>query len=246
MRHGENLEIDDMLAFRDKSLLLQALTHRSYLNEHPESPIDDNERLEFLGDALLDFMVGELVFDRFPDLSEGDLTNLRAALVRREALAHFAQKVDIGRHLRLGRGEAESGGSERPATLCAAFEALVGALYLDQGLDSVKDFLLPLIEPELQHAQHEALAKDAKSRLQEWSQKRLHATPTYRTVAEEGPDHAKEFTVVVTVGNQSQGSGVGPSKQLAEQAAAKDALARLAKTRDRPASGPGSEVTKAN
>ncbi|HUW08949.1 MAG TPA: ribonuclease III [Anaerolineae bacterium] len=233
MSHIEDWEIGSTLAFRDKSLLIRALTHRSYLNEHPESLVDDNERLEFLGDAVLDFMVGEFVFDRFPDLAEGDLTNLRAALVRREALARFALQLELGSYLRMGRGEAESGGQERPATLCAAFEALVGALYLDQGLDRVRDFLLPLIEPELQLAQHEALAKDAKSRLQEWSQKELHATPKYRTVAEVGPDHAKEFTVEVSVGNQPYGSGVGPSKQIAAQAAAAAALARLSRFRHR-------------
>ena len=233
MSHTEQFEIDNTLAFRDKALLLRALTHRSYLNEHPEAPLEDNERLEFLGDAVLDFMVGEFVFDQFPDLMEGDLTNLRAALVRREALASFAIRLELGRFLRMGRGEAESGGRERPATLCAAFEALVGALYLDQGLPRVRDFLLPLIEPELQRAQHEALAKDAKSRLQEWSQKRLHTTPKYRTVAEEGPDHAKEFTVEVSIGNEPQGSGVGPSKQVAAQAAAVAALARLSKARGR-------------
>jgi len=241
MSDTEYLEIDATLTFRDKSLLIHALTHRSYLNEHPESPIEDNERLEFLGDAVLGFMVGEFVFNQFPHLREGDLTNLRAALVRREALAGFALTLELGRFLRMGRGEAESGGRERPATLCAAFEALVGALYLDQGLDTVRDFLLPLIEPELRQAQHEALAKDAKSRLQEWSQKELHTTPKYRTVAEVGPDHAKEFTVEVSIGKEARGSGVGPSKQVAAQAAAAAALEHFAEARHRPDSNPGAD-----
>ncbi|MDH7485376.1 MAG: ribonuclease III [Anaerolineae bacterium] len=216
------------LVFRDKSLLLRALTHRSFLNEYPEFPIADNERLEFLGDAVLDFLVGEFVYHRFPEMREGDLTNLRAALVRREALADFAMQMELGRFLRMGRGEVESGGRERSATLCAAFEALVGALYLDQGLERVRDFVLPFIEPELARVQEEALEKDPKSRLQEWSQAELHATPHYRTVAERGPDHAKEFTVEVTIGGEPYGLGVGHSKQAAAQAAAAAALERLA------------------
>lgn len=232
-------QVDRSLSFRDDTLLTRALTHRSYLNEHPESGNEDNERLEFLGDAVLDFLVGELVFERFPELSEGDLTNLRAALVRRETLSRLALRLDLGHFLRMGRGEEESGGRDRPALLCAAFEAVVGALYLDQGLGKVREFLLPLIEPELRMAQREALTKDAKSRLQEWSQKVLQTTPKYRTVAVVGPDHAKEFTVEVCVANQPQGTGVGPSKQAAAQAAAAEALARL--TAAHPLNGPDLE-----
>ena len=228
MNHIETFETATGLIFNDKSLLLRALTHRSFLNEYPEFPMADNERLEFLGDAVLDFLVGEFVYHRFPEMQEGDLTNLRAALVRREALADFALQMDLGSFLRMGRGEAESGGRERPATLCAAFEALAGALYLDQGLERVKGFVLPFIEPELARVQQEALEKDPKSRLQEWSQAELHATPHYHTVAERGPDHAKEFTVEVTIGGEAYGRGEGLSKQAAEQAAAAEALERLA------------------
>lgn len=227
MNQTDNFESATRLVFKDKSLLSRALTHRSLLNEYPEFPIADNERLEFLGDAVLDFLVGEFVYDRFPELQEGDLTNLRAALVRREALAHFALQINLGNFLRMGRGEAESGGRERSATLCAAFEALVGALYLDQGLEQVKAFLLPFVEPELARVQQQALEKDPKSRLQEWSQAEIHATPHYRTVAERGPDHAKEFTLEVTVGGVPYGRGVGPSKQAAAQAAAAAAIQRL-------------------
>jgi len=228
MNQTDNLESATGLVFKDKSLLLRALTHRSFLNEYPEFPIADNERLEFLGDAVLDFLVGEFVYHRFPELREGDLTNLRAALVRREALAHFALRINLGSFLRMGHGETESGGRERPATLCAAFEALVGARYLDQGLEQVKAFLLPFIEPELERVQQQALDKDPKSRLQEWSQAEIHATPHYRTVSERGPDHAKEFTLEVTLGGVPYGRGVGHSKQAAAQAAAAAALERLA------------------
>jgi len=248
MNHIDSFESATGLIFHDKSLLLRALTHRSFLNEYPEFPIADNERLEFLGDAVLDFLVGEFVYHRFPEMREGGLTNLRAALVRREALAHFARQMDLGRHLRMGRGEAESGGRERPATLCAAFEALVGALYLDQGLERVKAFLLPFIEPELERVLQEALEKDPKSRLQEWSQAEMQLTPHYRTVAERGPDHAKEFTVEVTIGGVPYGRGVGRSKQAAAQAAAAQALERLAAAGKLEAKAPpqeGNDVTPA-
>jgi ribonuclease-3 len=224
---GDEFKNATGLTFGDTSLLLRALTHRSFLNEFPDLPASDNERLEFLGDAVLDFLVAEFVYDRFPELREGDLTTLRAALVQRETLARLAGLMSLGRFLRMGRGEDESGGRERPATLCAAFEALVGALYLDQGLEQVRTFLLPFITPELDRLRQSALAKDPKSRLQEWSQAEVHATPKYHTVAEHGPDHAKEFTVEVRIGAEVRGRGVGRSKQAAAQAAAADALVTL-------------------
>jgi ribonuclease III len=214
-------------SFSDKSLLQRSLTHRSYLNEHPEFPLEDNERLEFLGDAVLDFVAGEFVYHRFPELPEGPLTSLRSVLVRRETLAHFARRLDLGQHLLMGRGEEESGGRQRPATLCATFEALLGAIYLDQGLEQVHRFLRPLIAPLVERILQEDLDKDAKSLLQELAQSRMRSTPRYLTIAETGPDHAKEFTVEVTIGGVPYGEGSGPSKQQAAQAAAKDALDRL-------------------
>jgi ribonuclease-3 len=222
--------------FGDKSLLQRALTHRSYLNEHPEFLLEDNERLEFLGDAVLDFLTGEHLYHRFPELREGPLTSIRSVLVRRATLARFARQWDLGRHLLMGHGEAESGGRNRPATLCAAFEAVVGALYLDQGLDSVRLLLEPLIVPEITRTLQERLDKDPKSRLQELVQAQMHRTPRYATVAEHGPDHAKEFTIQVTIGGQVFGKGEGPSKQLAAQAAARNALERLGHT-GRPNAG---------
>jgi ribonuclease-3 len=222
-----NLEQGLGIVFEDKSLLHRALTHRSYLNEHPEFPLEDNERLEFLGDAVLDFLTGEYLYHRFPELQEGPLTSLRSVLVRRGTLAHFARQMDLGRHLLMGHGEAETGGRNRPATLCAAFEALIGALYLDQGLDSVQSLLEPLIVPVIALTLQERLDRDPKSHLQELSQARLHRTPRYGTVKEQGPDHAKEFTVQVTIGGETFGEGSGPSKQQAAQAAARKALERL-------------------
>ncbi|MCD6289278.1 MAG: ribonuclease III [Anaerolineae bacterium] len=187
----------------------------------------DNERLEFLGDAVLDFLVAEFLYHRFPEQPEGPLTNMRAALVRRDTLARFAQRIDLGRFLLMGHGEEESGGRGRSGTLCAAFEALVGALYLDQGLEAVERFVLPFMEPELDRVLQEALNKDAKSRLQEWSQAHFQVTPHYRTVGERGPDHAKIFTVQALIDDTVYGEGEGHSKQAAAQEAAKVALERL-------------------
>jgi ribonuclease-3 len=215
------------ISFTDKSVLQRALTHRSYLNENPDYPLSDNERLEFLGDAVLDFLTAKYLYNRFPEMAEGRLTSLRAALVKRETLAHFAVALNLGPYLLLSRGEAESGGRERQAILCATFEALVGAILLDQGLQAVEDFILKCIEPEIRHILDEELYKDAKSTLQELTQGRLQTTPIYRTVAERGPDHAKEFTVEVLIGNEVYGHGIGHNKQIAEQAAAKMALQRL-------------------
>ncbi len=222
-------ELDKALGidFTDKSLLQRALTHRSYLNENPDYPLSDNERLEFLGDAVLDFLTAEYLYNRFPEMAEGNLTSLRAALVKRETLAQFATACNLGPYLLMSRGEAESGGREREAILCAAFEALVGAILLDQGLQAVEDFTLRCIEPEVSHILEEERYKDAKSTLQELTQGQLQITPVYRTVAERGPDHAKEFTVEVLVGDEVYGRGIGPNKQVAEQEAAKAALQRI-------------------
>lgn len=227
-------ELEDALniRFADKSLLHRAMIHRSYLNEHPDFPLEDNERLEFLGDAVLDFVIGEFLYHRFPELPEGPLTSLRSALVRRDTLARFARQLSLGKYLLMGHGETESGGRERPATLCATFEALVGALYLDQGLTSLVDLLEPLIIPEITRILEEELHKDAKSRLQELAQGLMHHTPRYTTVSESGPDHAKEFVVQVTIGGRIYGQGKGLSKQHAAQEAAHDALVRIAADRD--------------
>jgi len=210
--------------FKDLSLLQRALTHRSYLNEHPEHALEDNERLEFLGDAVLDFVAGAWLYNRFPEMDEGRLTRLRAGLVRTETLAEFAQRYALGSTLLLGRGEAESGGRTRHKNLCGAFEALVGALYLDQGMTAARAFVEPLFGPALDNILNYAGDKDAKSLLQEWSQAELGLTPVYRTVASEGPDHAKRFTVAVMIGQTECGRGVGHSKQAAAQLAAQHAL----------------------
>jgi len=213
------------LTFSDKALLQRALTHRSYINENPDYPLEDNERLEFLGDAILDFITGEYLYHHFPEMAEGYLTNLRSALVRTETLAQFASDLNLGEFLYLGKGEEEGGGRQRKAILCDAFEAVIGALYLERGIDITRQFVQQMIEPALEEVLNADTHKDAKSRLQEVSQSHFQVTPTYRTIKEEGPDHAKEFTVeALIVGDKSYGTGCGFSKQSAAQAAAEKAL----------------------
>lgn len=212
--------------FTNRELLLRALTHRSYLNENTGVSAD-NERLEFLGDAVLDFLVGAYLFEQFPAKQEGELTTLRAALVKTRTLAGFARRLDLGTHLRLGVGEADSGGRNKNPTLCAAFEAVVGAVYLDQGLHAVRDMVTPLLEPALVQTLDQSLHIDAKSEFQVWAQARYNVTPHYDLVAAVGPDHAKQFTVRVMIGQEEWGAGHGTSKQKAAQQAAAAALARV-------------------
>ncbi len=221
----ERLQVD----ITDYDLLQRAITHRSYLNESQEAGLEDNERLEFLGDAVLDFVVGAYLYERFPEMDEGELTALRAALVRTRTLAGFARQLDLGRSLRLGYGEAGSGGRDRTPTLCAAFEAVIGAVYLDQGLDAVTELMARLMEPALQEILEKSLHKDAKSEFQVWAQGERNITPNYRVVGEEGPDHAKTFTVQVRLEDEVWGEGQGRSKQAAAQAAAADAISRVEK-----------------
>ncbi len=214
-------------AFHDRSLLLRALTHRSFLNENPAEALEDNERLEFLGDAVLDFIVGDYLYNRFPEMDEGGLTRLRAALVRTDTLAQFARQLGLGDALRLGLGESENDGRRRSAMLCAAFEAVVGATYLDQGLDSVAALMQRLLPAMLERVLAQSLHKDAKSEFQIWAQGRFNITPHYEMLGSTGPDHNKRFTVRVMLREREWGVGSGRSKQAAAQDAAQDALARV-------------------
>ncbi len=216
--------------FKDQELLRRALTHTSYANEHVAeggAPMEDNERLEFLGDAILDFIAAKWLYHHFPHLDEGRLTSLRAALVRASTLAQFAESVQLSDHLLLGKGEAESGGRHRANILSDTFEALMGALYLDQGFDAVCAYFEQMIERVAPVVLNENLDRDPKSQLQEWSQARLAVTPRYKLVGAEGPDHAKTFTVEVWLGERVAAVGAGSSKQVAEQAAARAALSSL-------------------
>jgi ribonuclease-3 len=214
------------LPFTNFFLLTRALTHRSYLNENKDA-IEDNERLEFLGDAVLDFMVAEWLYHHFPEKPEGDLTRLRAALVHTEQLANFARKINLGLALRLGKGEIQAGGRERTTLLCDTFEALIGALYLYAGMPAVEAFMEPLLFEVVDRIFQNHIDEDTKSRLQEWAQGRGFASPKYILVAEEGPDHDKTFEMEVRIGNKPYGRGIGSNKQSAEKSAAREALASL-------------------
>jgi len=212
------------LPFSNLSLLTRALTHRSYLNENPRA-MEDNERLEFLGDAVLDFIVGAWVYHRFPEMPEGDLTKMRSALVRNDQLAAFARKINLGAALRLGHGEFVSGGHSRDGLLGSTFEAVIGAIYLDSGLDAVESFVDPMLEAERESVL--TRIHDPKSQLQEWAQAKKFGAPHYKTVSSTGPDHAREFDVEVEIGGKVVGRGHGTSKHAAEHLAAQDALSSL-------------------
>ncbi len=218
--------------FRRPALLRRAVTHPSYLNEHPEETVRDNQRLEFLGDAVIDFIAAAWVYRSYTQFAEGRMTRLRAALVRTETLARFARGIGIDSVLRLGHGEEEAGGRCRDPNLCDAFEAVVGAIYLDGGLRVARAFVEPLLGPVAEATLEEAADQDAKSRLQEWSQAEHKVTPRYRIVSETGPDHAKVFEAQVLLDGQVVGQGTGRSKQAAEQEAAEVALTSLALRKD--------------
>jgi ribonuclease-3 len=211
------------LSFKDPSLLRRALTHRSYLNENPEA-VEDNERLEFLGDAALDFVTAGWLYHRYPEMDEGALTRLRSALVRTEQLAEFADEIGLGEALLLGRGEVSMGGRKRPAILCAAFEALIGAMYIDSGVDEVIDFMEPRLGVAAKKILESEKLIDARSVLQMWAQGEHGVTPQYETIDAFGPDHAREFIVEVRVGKEIAARGQGRSKQEAAQRAAMAAL----------------------
>jgi len=215
------------LGFGQRELLLRAVTHSSWVNEHPECSWGDNERLEYLGDAVLDLLATEYLYERFVHLAEGELTRLRADLVRSDRLGSFAGTIGLGEALLLGKGEERANGRQRAAMLGDAFEALLGALYLDQGLEVTRAFVLPFLEGHVEDLGEQAASRDAKSQLQEWVQERIHETPSYQTVEESGPDHDKHFVVEVRIQGESFGIGRGTSKQAAEQAAAHEALQRL-------------------
>jgi ribonuclease III len=209
--------------FRSQQLLVDALTHRSYLNEYgPE--ISSNERLEFLGDAVLALVSADLVYTERPADSEGILTQLRVALVRASTLADFARQLALGAYLRLGHSEATLGGRDRESVIASAFEAVVGAIYLDGGIDAARTFLDPFLREALARATAQQRIKDDKSLLQELAQGRLGVTPRYRLVSAEGPAHARTFIAEVLLGEHIAARGEGQSKQQAEQAAAHNAL----------------------
>ena len=214
--------------FHQPQLLTIALTHSSFVNEYDgEDEAQDNERLEFLGDAVLDLVAADLLYQRYPHLAEGSLTQLRAALVKEESLAYFAEQLQLGEYLRFGVGEERSGGRERQSTLCRAFEAVIGAIYLDQGIAVVERFLGPRLLELLDEVLDKRLHLDARSELYERLLARQQPPPEYRVRETSGPEHNKRFCIEVASGDAVLGSGVGKSKRTAAQAAARDALLRL-------------------
>jgi len=218
--------------FRDAGLLTLALTHKSYANEHPAEAPADNERLEFLGDAVLDLVVSDLLFDRFPGLSEGDLSKLRASLVTEASLAELARELDVGAALRLGRGERVTGGGAKASLLADALEAVLAAIYLDsranRGLAAVHDAIARLIGPRVEQAVQTAALFDFKTGLQEWAQKRYKESVRYIIVGQGGPEHEKTFEAAVWLRERELGRGRGRSKKQAEQAAARAAMETIA------------------
>ncbi|MDO8576935.1 MAG: ribonuclease III [Candidatus Daviesbacteria bacterium] len=214
------------IRFKNPKLLQQAFLHRSYLNEVKEN-LESNERLEFLGDSVLSLIISRHLYNLRPSDAEGELTNLRAHIVKTNSLSEAASRLELGKYLSLSKGEEISGGRNNPQLLANTYEALLGSIFLDQGLEAVKKVidktLLPLFEKELKMGP----PKDAKSFLQEVVQQKLKESPHYKILQTQGPDHAKQFTVAVYIGGKEKGRGTGTSKQVAEEKAAKQALQEL-------------------
>ncbi len=211
------------IKFKNKNLLKQAFVHRSYLNEHPDFPLGQNERLEFLGDAVLELVTTKFLYNNFNN-PEGELTSFRSSLVNTKNLAKTAKQLKINRYLYLSKGESKSNGRAREVILANTFEALVGAIYLDQGLVQVEKFIHQHLLPYLEVVLKNKLYKDPKSKFQEIVQEKLKITPTYKIIQESGPDHAKKFKVGVFLKEKMIALGIGKNKQEAELKAAEKAL----------------------
>lgn len=216
--------------FKNHRLLDQALTHRSYLNEHKHIQ-SSNERLEFLGDAVLELVITQYLYDHFPDKPEGDLTALRSSLVKTSTLGQVATSLGVGESLKMSKGEADGGGRTNLSLLANTLEAIIGALYLDQGLPQVSRFISDHILPLLPDIIAHRLYQDSKSSLQETVQARGLPAPHYRVISATGPDHKRQFTVTVSLNHQILGQGTGPTKQAAETSAARAALEKLSQTK---------------
>jgi ribonuclease-3 len=215
------------ISFRRESLLEQAFVHSSYLNENPGFAGSSNERLEFLGDAILDFIVAEKLYKEFPELPEGNLTEIRASLVCRDTLAEIAFSLKLGDWLLLGQGEEANGGRTRPSNLANAMEALVGALYLEQGMARARRFIFRQLKPRLDKIKAGKRTPNYKALVQELVQGQKRPTPVYRLVETAGPDHSKQFTVEILVEGEVVGNGTGKSKKAAENQAARAAWKKL-------------------
>jgi len=214
--------------FTNQKLLQLAFIHRSYLNESKDTT-ESNERLEFLGDSILSFIVSNYLYQTYPHFDEGVLTNLRSLVVNTKSLAKTAKKLNFGKYLLLSHGEEDSGGRENDSILANTFEAVIGALFIDQGIEVTKQFLFVVLLPEIKEYAQKKIFKDPKSLLQEYVQAQKQNSPIYKVLNEEGPAHAKQFTIGVFIDNQKEGEGHGKSKQEAEEQAAKQALEKVTK-----------------
>ena len=224
MASSDELEKNIGITFSNKDLLTEALTHRSYLNEYPRWPLPHNERLEYLGDAVLELLVSEELFAKFPKEPEGQLTVFRAALVNYQILAKVAEKIGLQKFILMSRGEKKDTGKAREVILANAMEALIGAIYLDQGFEKMRPFVHQFVMSNLAEVLKNKTYKDAKSELQEMVQEKFKLTPTYQMLDETGPAHKRIFTMGVYYGDKLIANGNGPSKQEAELEAAKNAL----------------------
>ena len=213
--------------FQQQELLTQALTHSSYANENPGVAPASNERLEFLGDAILGLIVAENLYRDFPGMSEGEMTRIRSILVKQETLARVAESIKLGNYLYLGKGEEASGGKDKPANLARALEALIAAVYLDHGPAVTEQLVLEILDAELLKTLYQGTIVDYKSQLQELLQAKTQQTPVYNLIETQGPDHSKKFTVEVRLGNDVLANGIGRSKKKAETEAARIALEKL-------------------
>lgn len=224
MNNYDTLETKLGVKFKDKALLEKAFTHRSYLNEHRENGLENNERLEFLGDAVLELIISSDLYRNYPGKPEGELTNIRAAVVRTESLAEESRNLGFGEYLRMSKGEEDSGGKDKDYLLANTFEAVLGAIYLDQGFDVCVSYLSKTLLHKVSNIIENNLFIDPKTQAQELIQAKFKVTPLYEVVQEDGPDHDKIFTVALIVNQKELGRGTGSSKQKAEEEAAKMAI----------------------
>ena len=215
------------VSFQHPELLTQALTHSSYANENPGSAPSSNERLEYLGDAILGLIVAENLFRDFPGMTEGEMTRFRSILVKQETLARVAESINLGNYLYLGKGEEASGGKDKPANLARALEALIAAVYLDHGSLVTEQLVLEILDTEMMKTLYQGAVIDYKSQLQELLQAKAQQTPVYNLIETHGPDHNKNFTVEARMGTKVLATGIGRSKKKAETEAARIALEKL-------------------
>lgn len=229
MKNKKTIEKKLGVTFKDENLLKNALIHRSYLNENREPGLENNERLEFLGDAVLELIISAELYRKFPNKKEGKLTSIRSAIVRTESLAEESRRLKIGDHILMSKGEEDSGGKDKDFILANTYEAILGAMYLDRGIEECEEFVKRTALKKLPRVIKDELFIDPKTKIQELAQAKYKVTPTYKVVKESGPDHDKSFTVALNLGNKSIAKGTGLSKQKAEEEAAQKAIDKLEK-----------------